>query len=322
MPGIAPPPFFIGVFSQPIGSFAKWKARGINTLVSHEPEGGRVKKSDWEAAATTAGFFFMDYPADDDPTLQLEAQQPNRLAFMQDDEPDLTRTPNTDRTNADGWTKPELLAARYARCKAAAPNLPVFVNFAGTAVTPDAYPGNKHLPYIAAADWLCHDWYVKNKNWQRYPIDLIGKAMDRLALWSDNKPQFAFIECSDQKISPLGRPPTPDEVEQEVNLAVAKGARGIIYFPQKPPPGFQYDAMSPDIVDRITHINARLAATPLPTPPTPSTPPRPNEPTLTDVVNQIQTLTARVELLSKSLDTYTRQRFRASIDLSPLESGS
>jgi hypothetical protein len=226
--------------------------------------------------------------------------------------------PNTDRTNADGWTKPELLAARYARCKAAAPNLPVFVNFAGTAVTPDAYPGNKHLPYIAAADWLAHDWYVKNKNWQRYPIDLIGKAMDRLAFWSNNKPQFAFIECSDQKISPLGRPPTPDEVEQEVNLAIARGARGIIYFPQQPPPGFQYDAMSPDLVDRITRINARLA-TAQPAPQAP--PPAPNEPTLADVVTQIQTLSAKLELLSKTLDTFTRQRFRASIDLSPLESG-
>jgi hypothetical protein len=279
---------------------------------------GRVKKADWESAATAAGLYFMDYPSDDDAQLRIEAAQPNRLAFMQDDEPDLTRTPNTDRTNADGWTRPELLAVRYARCKAAAPNLPVFVNFAGTAVTPDAYPGNKHLPYIAAADWLAHDWYVKNKNWQRYPIDLIGKAMDRLALWSNNKPQLAFIECSDQKISPLGRAPTPDEVEQEVNLAIAKGAKGIIYFPQRPPPGFQYDAMSPELVDRMTRINARLA-TPLPTP---APAPAPNEPTLADVVNQIQTLTARVESLAKALDAFARQRFRASIDLSPLESGS
>ena len=45
-----PPSFVVAVFSQPISSFPKWKARGINTLVSHEPEGGHVKKSDWEAA--------------------------------------------------------------------------------------------------------------------------------------------------------------------------------------------------------------------------------------------------------------------------------
>jgi hypothetical protein len=310
-----PPPFLIAVFSQPLSSFPKWKARGINALVSHEPEGGRIKKSDWEAAATAAGLFFMDYPSDDDAQLRVEATQSYRLAFMQDDEPDLTRTPNTDRTNADGWTKPELLAARYARCKAAAPNLPVLCNFAGTAVTPDAYPGNKHLPYIAAADWLAHDWYVKNKNAQRYPIDLIGKAMDRLALWSDNKPQFVFIECSDQKISPLGRPPTPDEMEQEVNLAVAKGAKGIIYFPQRPPPGFQYDAMSPDLVDRMTSINTRLSSNPLPTP----TPPAQNEPTLQQVVNRIDTLSAKVDALTRTLDTLANRRLRATLDLTPAD---
>jgi hypothetical protein len=320
-----PPSFIIGVFSQPIASFAKWKSRGINTLVSHEPEGGRVKKSDWEAAAIAAGLYFMDYPADDDAQLKIEAAQPQRLAFMQDDEPDLTRTPNTDRTNADGWTKPQLLAARYARCKAAGPDLPVFVNFAGTAVTPDAYPGNKHLPYIAAADWLAHDWYVKNKNFARYPIDLIGKAMDRLALWSDNKPQLAFIECSDQKISPLGRCPSPDEVEQEVNLAVAKGARGIIYFPQRPPPGFQYDAVPPEIVARVTQVNVRLAALPALPPP----PPAQNEPSLQDLATRIDGLAGRLESLSAGLDVISRELaaartrpLRASFEIQPVDPGA
>jgi hypothetical protein len=312
------PNFLIGVFSQPISSFQKWKSRGINTLVSHEPEGGRIRKADWEAAAAAAGFWFMDYPADDDAILQNEAKQPQRIAFMQDDEPDMTRQPSTDRTNADGWTKPELLAARYARCKAAAPNLPVFVNFAGTAVTPDAYPGNKHLPYLAAADWIAHDWYVKNKNWQRYPTSLIGKAMDRLALWSAStssgqtggKPQFVFIECSDQKISPLGRIPTPDEVEEEVNLAVSKGANGIIYFPQRPPPGFQYDAMPPEIVDRIVQINTRLAGTP---------DVHPELPTTAQLVDQINQLSARCDVLSKDVETLKARKYRVLLDVEPVD---
>jgi len=313
--GSLPPSFVIAVFSQPVSSFPKWKARGINTLVSHEPEGGKMKKEDWEAAAAAAGFWFMDYPSDDDAMLAKEAKQPMRLAFMQDDEPDMTRAPNTDRTNPDGWTKGEILAARYARCKAAAPNIPMFVNFAGTAVTPEAYPGNKHLPYIAAADWLAHDWYVKNKNWERYPISLIGVAMDRLAAWSKGKPQYVFIECSDQKISPLGRCPTPDEVEEEVNLAVAKGAKGIIYFPQKPPPGFQYDAMPPEILDRVLKINARLAGTAAPAPlPTPAPPPQ-NEPKLSDVLTQVNTLTARLDAISKDVENLKARKYRVAIDV-------
>jgi hypothetical protein len=299
------PASVIGVFSQPLSSFAKWKSRGINTLVLSESEGGRLKKADWEAAAIAAGLFLMDYPSDDDAILQNEAKQPLRLAFMQDDEPDLTRTPNTDRTNPDGTTKAEILAARYARCKAAAPNLPVFVNFAGTAVTPEFYKGEKHLPYIAAADWLAHDWYVKNRNWQRYPVSLIGKAMDRLALWSNNKPQFVFIECSDQKLTSTGRMPTPDEVEEEVNLAVSKGAKGIIYFPQRPQPGFQYDAMPPEIVDRITQINARLAgATP---------PPAQNEPTLEGLVTQVNQLSGRLDALSRDLETMKARKYRITL---------
>jgi hypothetical protein len=307
---VVPPSFIIGVFSQPISSFSKWKARGINTLVSHEPEGGKTKKSDWEAAAESAGFFFMDYPSDDDSVLPNEAKQPHRLAWMQDDEPDMTRTPNTPTTNADGWTKPELLAARFARCKAAAPNIPMFVNFAGTAVTPDAYPGNKHLPYIAAADWLSHDWYVKNKNWQRYPTTLISKAIDRLRAWSNGKPQFAFIECSDQKISTLGRIPTADEVEEEVNIAVADGVKGIIYFPQRPPPGFQYDAIPDDIVARVSQINARLSA-----PNSATTPPAQNEPTVDQLLLQINSLSAKLDALAKDHETVKNRKYRVACDV-------
>lgn len=312
---IVPPSFIIGVFSQPISSFAKWKARGINTLVSHEPEGGKTKKADWEAAAEAAGLFFMDYPSDDDTVLPNEAKQTHRLAFMQDDEPDLTRTPNTPTTNADGWTKPELLAARYARCKAAAPTIPMFVNFAGTAVTPDAYPGNKHLPYIAAADWLSHDWYVKNKNWQRYPTSFISKAIDRLRAWSNGKPQFAFIECSDQKISTLGRCPTADEVEEEINIAVNDGAKGIIYFPQRPPPGFMYDAIPDDIVARITQINARLSVPNSATPP----PPAQNEPTAAQLQSQITQLTAQLQALSKDHDLLKNRKYKVAADVQVID---
>ncbi len=308
---LSPPAFIIGVFSQPVSSFAKWKARGINTLVSSEPEGGHVKKEDWEAAATAAGLFFMDYPSDDDALLPNEAKQTHRLAFMQNDEPDMTRQPNTPLTNPDGWTKPEILTARYARCKAAAPSMPVFVNFAGTAVTPEYYKGEKHLPYIAASDWLAHDWYVKNRNFDRYPVSLIGKAMDRLAAWSGNKPQFVFIECSDQKVSPQGRAPTPDEMEEEVNLAIAKGAKGIIYFPQRPPPGFQFDAMTPDLVDRMAQINARLTA---------GSAPAQNEPRIEDLLAQLNTLTTRFDAMSKDLETLKTRKYRITADAQPVDS--
>jgi hypothetical protein len=322
-----PPGFIIGVFSQPTSSFAKWKARGINTLVSHEPEGGRIKKADWESAATAAGFWFMDYPSDDPATMALEAQQPMRLAFMQDDEPDLTRELTDARNIPDGpykgWRKPEPFVARYQACKAAAPNMPVFCNFAGPQVTPDAYThGGGHLPYLAVTDWVAHDWYVKNKNWQRYPVSLIKKAYDRLAAWSGNKTQFVFIECSDQKISPLGRLPTADEVEEEVNLAVSLGARGIIYFPQRPPPGFQFDAMPPDVATRVVAINARLGGTvaPGPMPPvappvTPPPAPQPTGPSIADLLTRLDGLSARLDTLSRDVEALKAKRYWAKVEL-------
>jgi hypothetical protein len=328
------PTFLIAVFSQPIGSFDKWISRGINALVSHEPDGGRVPKSAWEAAATAKNLYFMDYPSEDDASLQNEANQTHRLAFMQDDEPDLTRDVNNDPQNKfikegpfKGWTRPEVLVARYQRCKAAAPNLPVFCNFAGPQMTVEAYThGAGHKPYIAVADWLSHDWYVKNKNHQRYPISLIGKAMDRLVQWSAipenpaGKPQFVFIECSEQKVSPLGRAPTPDEVEEEVNLAVSKGARGIVYFPQRLGGGFQYDAMPPEIVERVTAVNRRLNERFNGGHPQPPPQPQPTEPDLLAAIQTLRAdLTFRIDSLTQEITHLRNRRYRGTLDLEPIE---
>jgi hypothetical protein len=104
-------------------------------------------------------------------------------------------------------------------------------------------------------------------------------------------------------------------MEQEVNLAVAKGARGIVYFPQRPPPGFQYDAMSPELVARLTSINTRLAANPLP----PTTPPAENEPTLQEVVNRIDTLGTKIDALTTRMDALANRRLRATLDLTPAD---
>lgn len=321
---VSPPKFLIAVFGQPISSFEKWKRRGINTLVSHEPEGGRVSKRQWEDAAAAAGLFFMDYPGPTDEEMRFEAQQqPHRLAWMQNDEPDLNRwhadRPADDPANAwlipegryFGWTQPAILQERYRRCKAIAPALPIFVNFAGPQITPEAYThGQGHQPYIDAADWLAHDWYVKNKNFARYPIDLIAQAMQRLAAWSGGKPQFAFIECSAQGISSLGRSPTPDELEAEIDLAAANGARGIVYFPQRIGPSFGYDAVTPEMEQRITAINARLAAAD--SQPDPGVP---AQPTLGDIVQRLDLLINRLEIVTQEIAFFRQNALRASFDL-------
>jgi hypothetical protein len=73
--------------------------------------------------------------------------------------------------------------------------------------------------------------------------------------------------------------------------------------------------MSPDLVDRMTSINTRLSSNPLPTP----TPPAQNEPTLQQVVNRIDTLSAKVDALTRTLDTLANRRLRATLDLTPAD---
>jgi hypothetical protein len=99
-------------------------------------------------------------------------------------------------------------------------------------------------------------------------------------------------------------------MEEEINLAVAKGAKGIIYFPQRPPPGFQYDAMTPDLINRMTQVNARLGA--------PGAPAQ-NEPKLTDLQAQLNTLTNRFDAVSKDLEMLKTRKYRITADAQPVD---
>src|SRR5690242_14843900 len=108
---MSPPPFIIGVFSQPMRDFNKWRDRGVNTLVGHEPESGKVTKLEWEEEAIGLGWSFMDYPSADPAALAAEVEQPGRLAWMQLDEPDLS-----SHVDQRGYTRDDLKAV-YAVCK-------------------------------------------------------------------------------------------------------------------------------------------------------------------------------------------------------------
>src|SRR5256885_1248238 len=42
------------------------------------------------------------------------------------------------------------------------------------------------------------DWYVKNRNADRYPMTHLWTAVERLVIWGKGKPVGAFVECSNQ----------------------------------------------------------------------------------------------------------------------------
>src|SRR4051812_46786293 len=54
--------FPIGVWSQPLYTFDKWQARGINTVINFEPYGGQNTIDQWSDASNAHGFYQVRAP--------------------------------------------------------------------------------------------------------------------------------------------------------------------------------------------------------------------------------------------------------------------
>jgi hypothetical protein len=252
--------FPIGVFSQPLESFGKWKQRGINTVLetpqNHDPAA-------WDRAAQQAGFRIIRRPLADP---RADVGRKDLLAWSQWDEPDAAG-------RIVEWTP--LFERTYAEWKRIDPKRPVFVNFAGPDLTwfltrSDSYSRNYASYYprlIAAADWVANDIYPSG-GWlndahkaRRGDITLIAEPIRLLRKMTD-KPQFAFIETSEVELGnvPGARCPTAPEVRGQIWLAVIEGVRGLFYFPAVVGKnGFQFDGTPPAIVSEIVKQNAVLS---------------------------------------------------------------
>lgn len=263
------PAFQIGVFSQPIQNMKMWRDRGINMLCSHEPESGKVPKPLWEQAATDLGLRFMDYP--DMANLVVESKQPNRVAWMQPDEPDLV-----SHVNSPGSTIGDLQTT-YKKLKLQAPTMPVYLNMAGPSFDAVAYDGTPHPTktdaskaghraatggYMAWADWLDNDYYLAQSG-RKGAFYIQDRLADRLADWSGNKPYFITIETHGAT-----NPFSADDFEQEfmrrIIYACLKGHKilGVVYWAHKFGVGWPqgWDGTTPEIVARMMRLNSRLAA--------------------------------------------------------------
>jgi hypothetical protein len=245
-----PPKFIIGVFQQPTSSFDTWRIRGVNTLVGYEGESGskKISNADWSNAAAAKGMFYIKQPSDD---LEADARDPNLLAWMHNDEPDVKKPP----------TDPKILQETYAEWKKAAPKLPVFINFSGGNVLGGKVPAETYQEYLKAADWAGNDFYpvtgYNRPDW----LWKIGAAVDQLRTWSGGKPQFALIETSAQRLSwtpKTTRGVSADQLRAEIWHAVIHGVKGIIYFPQQIGEGFRYDATPQKIALELSLQNKRL----------------------------------------------------------------
>lgn len=252
--------FPIAVFGQPVESFAKWKGRGINTLVE-VPQNHDA--STWDRAARERGFRIIRRPLNP-PSADIGRK--DLLAWSHWDEPDAAG-------RAPEWTPAiEKVAAEWRRID---PNRKIYINFAGPDISwfttrGDAYSRNYSSFYprlIASADWVANDIYP-NGGWlndghkgRRGDTTLIGEPMKAIRRLT-NKPQFVYIEASEieQGNVPGARCPTSNQMRSQIWYAITQGARGIVYFPAVVGKrGFNFDGAPSELVSEMTRQNADLA---------------------------------------------------------------
>jgi hypothetical protein len=245
--------FPIGVFVQPVDMFDLWKSRGVNTVVG-TPDGHSV--TEWNDAAMARDLFVVRPPLGDP---AADAENPLVLAWLMRDEPDI-----------EGEALVGALQSLYADLKAAAPEQPVFVNFAGWNIMEvnDSCNGpgddgpftNCYPQYIAAADWVGQDNYPVTVHNTPDDLALVGRTMDRLGDWAEGRPMFAYIETSDTNttIAPLSnRGVRPAELRAELWNAIIHRSRGLFLFTVAFGP-WEFDATPPDVAEELTVQTKRI----------------------------------------------------------------
>ena len=264
--------FLIGTFMPPTFDFQKWHDRGVNTAVGEayvDPATGLANGpllQAWDKAAQAQGLRTIRRPM---PNPSDDVGNTTLLAWAQMDEPDAA---------GGGLRNLAGSVANYQLWKAADPNRPVYLNFAGPDVL-TAIEGPKpswcldstggcslvtnHMDYInQALDWVSNDIYPAAGNLpddsRRYDVSLVGDPIDRIRSWTD-KPVFCYIETSDQKFNPKStRGVTRDEVRAEIWVAIVHGVRGYVFFPEVVPPngvGSASDGTPADVAAELTVQN-------------------------------------------------------------------
>jgi hypothetical protein len=243
--------FPIGVWTQPMSSFDKWKGRGVNTLIEYQGDGATIEQ--WSQAARDRGMYYIRRPLANP---ALDVGDKNLLAWALPDEPEITTKypPETLKSWVDGW-------------KQADPNRPIWANFSGGYVL--RWQGNVagpsgYKPYQDLTDWDSSSIYPVT-GWYRpdeHPgLDAPGRSIDQLEKWSNGHPQFAVLESSDQELNWIQQDipgPNAGQFRAEVWDSIIRGARGVIYFPMSFKPSFRFDNTPPEIAAEMTATNAKV----------------------------------------------------------------
>lgn len=213
----------IASWTQPIRNLAAQAAMGVTVVWGPELEGGSGQTAQqWCDAAKAAGLSVITK----NQTLPLPT---NCVGFWHaNDEPNQT---------GPGHRDPAQLKPEYDRLKLLAPSLPVFISLAGDKIIYPGFPNPAdralYLGYAAVCDAFTVNFYSANRS-SKYPMSQTALAVKNLIALT-GKPVHAWIECNDQFLSPpkppeTNREPTPEEMQQTVDQAIAAGAAGIGWF--------------------------------------------------------------------------------------------
>lgn len=265
----------IGVYQQPASSYQKWKDRGINTIYDF-PE-GHERNPCWREAdrlglkVVVQPNELVDGNVQNDPMVE---------GWLQPDEPENNNHVPVVNNVRDYMGAANKYVERYQAWKVKYPGVKVYGNFNGMNITAtrEDWPPNKppseryclipeYRRFFEGADVIGADWFVRNTGRTSSQIEpLFTKTVQRVKDWSGSKPFFLFIECGYQHRGETGGvAPTPEDVEEEVDLAFGLGAMGVVYFPARPLHGFEFDTTTPEIVTVMKRVNAKYG--------TPATPP-------------------------------------------------
>ena len=246
--GTTPNFFPVGVYVQPTSNFGLWKGRGVNTVID-VPQGNDAVA--WNAAAEQQGLY-MIRAASSDPA--SDKNNPWLLAWSLGDEPE------------GNGVSASTLISQYQQLKSVDANIPVQVNFVGGSILGLQGSCNQscYLAYGPAFDWGSNDIYPVTGWGAPNNLTWVGQAVSKMLQWFPNRPEFAYIETSNQLLPwiPNDTGPTAGQVRAEIWDALIHGAHGIEYFPLACPNGgscsFSFDATPSSVVTEITAQDALM----------------------------------------------------------------
>lgn len=249
------------VWSQPVYSFDKWKARGIENLFRWEDEGGATSLDAFCAALKAKG---------------LKVVLQDTGAKHWNDEVCIGVFLGNDEFNVPGpkYQSPATIAALKVEIRKTTAKDCYFSLNGGAVLSEDE---TELTAYCKSAEVLTFFHYPYNFGAGPGGVIQIGTIIDKLRRCAPGKPIVYIGECSNQGIgqqdwtkqndstgtplSPKMHGPNPDEMAFEYGVAGAHGVDGIGYFPDRIGKWWEaFDGTTPECEAVMKNISRRYVS--------------------------------------------------------------